>query len=287
MSASFDRTTQDTGNIVALEHVNLTQPDQQIATLFFIMGLGLTRDPYMTVGVDNMWINIGRSQLHMPTQQPQHLQGVIGLVLPDLAALKQRLELVAPRLAGTRFSVRNGADGVDVTCPWGNHFRCHAPDARFGAMNLGLAYVEFDVAPGNAEGIARFYQEAFRARAHVEQRQGTTVAHVGASHQRMTFRETSEPLIPYDGHHVQIYISDFAAPHRFLSERGLITSEDSQHQYRFVDIVDPRSGKVLHKVEHEVRSMLHPLYGRPLINRNPAQALGRYVKGQESYYGPY
>ena len=36
-------------NIRLLEHVNLTQPDQRLATLFYVVGLGLTRDPYMMV----------------------------------------------------------------------------------------------------------------------------------------------------------------------------------------------------------------------------------------------
>ena len=31
------------------------------------MGLGLTRDPYLMTGVGNMWINVGRSQFHLPT----------------------------------------------------------------------------------------------------------------------------------------------------------------------------------------------------------------------------
>jgi hypothetical protein len=47
---TYDRTTQDVGNIVALEHVNVTIPDQQLATLFYVVGLGLTRDPYLMPG---------------------------------------------------------------------------------------------------------------------------------------------------------------------------------------------------------------------------------------------
>jgi hypothetical protein len=43
---------------VALEHVNVWIPDQQIATLFYVTGLGLTRDPYLMPGLENMWINI-------------------------------------------------------------------------------------------------------------------------------------------------------------------------------------------------------------------------------------
>ena len=41
------------------------------------------------------------------------------------------------------------------------------------------------------------------------------------------------------------------------------------------------SGKVLFTVEHEVRSMRHPLYARPLVNRNPEQTNRLYAPGHE------
>ena len=69
------------GNIVSLEHVNLKQPDQRLATIFYVSGLGLTRDPYMMTGVENMWINAGRSQLQLPTGNPQRLRGTIELIV--------------------------------------------------------------------------------------------------------------------------------------------------------------------------------------------------------------
>ena len=47
---TYDRVTQDIGNILALEHVNVTVPDQAVATTFYVSGLGFTRDPYMMVG---------------------------------------------------------------------------------------------------------------------------------------------------------------------------------------------------------------------------------------------
>ena len=84
---TFDRTTEDIGNIVKLEHVNLTMPDQRLATLFYISGLGLTRDPYLVTGVQNMWINAGENQFHLPTREPQLFRGIIGLVVPDQDAL--------------------------------------------------------------------------------------------------------------------------------------------------------------------------------------------------------
>ena len=63
--STFDRTTEDVGNIVELGHVNVRVADQQRALMFYVMGLGLTRDPYLTVGVDNAWINVGTSQALM------------------------------------------------------------------------------------------------------------------------------------------------------------------------------------------------------------------------------
>jgi len=59
----FDRTTEDVGNIVLLEHVNVTQPDQRPTTLFYVVALGGTRDPYIFVGLENMWVNYGRTQI--------------------------------------------------------------------------------------------------------------------------------------------------------------------------------------------------------------------------------
>ena len=70
-AAVYDRPAQDVGNSVHLEHVNVTIPSQHHATLFYVAGLGLTRDPYMMVSDDNMWVNVGRSQFHLPTGRPR------------------------------------------------------------------------------------------------------------------------------------------------------------------------------------------------------------------------
>src|SRR6202166_5165154 len=90
MDKNFDRAAEDLGNIVALEHVNVTVPDQQLATLFYVVGLGLTRDPYLMTSVTNMWVNIGRSQFHLPGNQPQVVRGHVGIVVPDREALLNR-----------------------------------------------------------------------------------------------------------------------------------------------------------------------------------------------------
>jgi catechol 2,3-dioxygenase-like lactoylglutathione lyase family enzyme len=284
MDQHYDRTTEDLGNIVALEHVNVRIPDQRVATTFYVTGLGLTRDPYLMTGTNNMWINIGRSQFHLPTGEPQVLRGRAGLVVPEREALLRRLGKVRHELEGTRFDFREHNAYVEVVSPWGNHLRCHEPEPRFGRITLGMPYVEFDVARGTAEGIARFYREMLDAPASVEEDEGGRAAHAAVGdRQELIYRETDEPPPSYDGHHIQVYIADFAGPHRRLLERDLITEESDQHQYRFQDIVDLDSGKTLFTIEHEVRSMRHPLYNRPLVNRNPAQSNVDYAPGHDAW----
>ena len=63
----YDRDAQAVGNIVHLEHFNVCIPDQRLAILFYVVGLGGTRDPFLFPGLENMWVNFGRSQVHMPS----------------------------------------------------------------------------------------------------------------------------------------------------------------------------------------------------------------------------
>lgn len=284
MDRRFDREEEDLGNVVALEHVNTRVPDQRLATLFYISGLGLTRDPYLMTGVDNMWVNVGKSQFHLPTGDPQVLRGHVGLVVPDVPALLRRLASVAPALEGTSFAFREEDGFVEAVSPWGNRIRCHAPSARFGGMTLGMAYVAFSVPNATAAPIARFYREILRTPAVVVGDEAGEHALVCAGPgQSLVFRETDGPLPAYDGHHIQIYLADFSGPYRRLAERGLVTEESDRHQYRFQDIVDLDTGRPLFVIEHEVRSMRHPLYARPLVNRNPAQTNRDYRPGHDSF----
>jgi hypothetical protein len=80
------------------------------------------------------------------------------------------------------------------------------------------------------------------------------------------FRE-SDAVPDYDGHHIAIYLANFSAPYQYLQERGLITEDIRNHQFRFVDIVDPDTGTPVYALEHEVRSSRHPGFRRQLVNR--------------------
>ncbi len=281
MSKKFDRSTEDVGNILALEHLNLTVPDQGIAARFYVSGLGFTRDPYMDFGVlnfNNMWINVGDQQFHLPEGKPQRFRGRIGLTVPDLSQLRWRLERVAKGLEGTQFACEAHDDHIDVTCPWGNTIRCHAPDE---SMALGIRYLDMEVPPKTTPGIARFYRDVFATPA--TDANGTAQVQLGTN-QTLRFVETDTSIDAYDGHHIAIYVADFSSAHDWLDERSLVTEETDQHQYRFQAIVDPDSTNAAPvELEHEVRSLKHPMYARHLVNRNSGQTFFTFRRGREAF----
>ena len=279
---TFNRSAEDVGNVLSLEHVNVTVPDQGVAALFYVSGLGFTRDPYIDFGQRNMWVNVGAQQFHLPLGKPQVFRGRITVVAPDLADLERRLARVAKPLAGTRFEFSREDDHLRLRCPWGNELQAFGPGSH-GRMALGIPTLEVDVAPGTAPGIGRFYRQVMGC--PVTEADGTARVRVGHD-QTLIFIEKEALAPPYDGHHVAIYLNRSSEPHRWLRERGLITEESDQHQYRFQAIVDPDSGEVLTELEHEVRAMSHPMFHRPLVNRNPAVGFMNYRQGSEIFTPP-
>ena len=280
---TFDRSDEDIGNILNMEHINLTVPDQGMAALFYVSGLGLTRDPYIDFGTFNMWINCGEQQFHLPKRDAQKFRGHIGVVVPNLEDLKSRFKFIEKPMKGTEHAWEEKDDHIQVTCPWGNDIRVYGPD-KFEGVGLGIPYAEVMVAPGSAEGITRFYTEVFDTPARtIDDNEGPRSEVMMGTHQWLTFRETDDAIPDYDGHHIAIYVANFSRPHGFLAEKELITEESDQHQYRFQAIVDPDSGETLVELEHEVRSVKHPMLKRNLLNRNPAQTFFNYREGRDAY----
>jgi hypothetical protein len=279
-----EHTEEDVGNIISLEHVNVQIPDQSVATLFYVMGLGFTRDPYLNVGLNNMWVNVGEQQFHLPTREPQVIDGHVGLVVPDLDALAARLESVAPGLKDTQYSFARKPDHIAVTSPWGNRYCCYTRQPAFGDMTLGMPYVEFSVPRGVMEPVLRFYQVALGAPVAVEKDAAGAVGRVKIGRQQsLLFRESEKPIRPYDGHHIAIYVANFSAPYAYLKSRGLISEEVRNHQFRFKEIVDPEDGSAKFVLEHEVRSLRHPMYHRLFVNRDPAQSQREYRRGWDAF----
>lgn len=273
-STSFDRSTQDVGNIVFFEHVNLRVPDQGLATIFYLEGLGLTRDPYFMVGTGNMWVNIGRQQLHLESGPEQRFRGPIGLVLPDLGALGRRLAAIEKRLAGTRYGWVESPRLITATCPWGNTFRIHDRVGGF-PFAAGMPYVEMNVPAGAAHRIASFYAKILQAETALSgnDETGQSAAVCAGPGQKIIYTETRNEIPDFDGHHICIYLAAFSAPYRRLRDMGSVTSEDNEYQYRFEALGTLEDHSPAYRLQHEVRSLYHPLYLRPLVNRTGEERL--------------
>lgn len=280
---SFDRSVEDVGNVLNLEHFNFTVPDQELAALFYVSGLGFTRDPYMDFATFNMWVNVGEQQFHLPKNKAQVFRGQISLVIPNHNDLKRRLNFVTRFMDGTKFSWQEESEHIRVTCPWGNEFLVLEPSNE-SDMHLGISSAEMLVPTGSAEGISRFYREILDTPAEVNHENDTTTSVVQMGYnQSLKFRESDDSIADYDGHHIAIYISDFSGPHKKLQQFDAIAEESDQHQYRFQRIFDPSTGKTLTELEHEVRSLHHPMKRRVLVNRNASQTFGNYRTGRDAF----
>jgi len=281
----------DIGGIITFEHVNLNVPHQYEAMTYYLEGLGLTRDPFTRVGTTTMWCNVGSQQIHLPTGEPQVINGHIGLVVPSIDHLISRLSAVAPKLQETKFSFEkitcsgvynDHEECVAVTGPYGNKFRVYESRKEFfDKSGLGINYLEELCGVGTAKLIALFYQTYFDTPFVVCEDDGHVVVKVVVGcNQFFIFRETDEEILEYSGYHVAIYINKFCQIYEKFQAEDLLfkfnrfkdtyaTLEEALdwHQFRIHDIVDPSTKQVVHKLEHEVRSLYHPSFLRPLVNR--------------------
>jgi hypothetical protein len=255
----------DIGSLVFLEHVNLRVPDHGPATAFFIEGLGLTRDPYRMVGTRNMWVNVGLQQFHLPLGDPAPWPGEIGLVVPDLEEAERSLRRVAPTLHGSAFRMEREDGTLLAVSPWGHRIRVLPRGA--GRLPQALAYVEFWVPPGTARGIGVFYEQVLDS--PVAPRGGDLVEVTAGPGQVLRFQERPDAGVVPNTSHVAVYLARYRRIYADLERRGLLMQPDRDEQFRFCDIVDPGTGRRLYRFEHEVRSLHHPSYRRPLVNRVP------------------
>lgn len=291
MSDEYDRTTQDVGNILGLEHVNLLQNDRDLADRFWVSTLGFTRDAYIDLGLfGNMWVNLGGQQFHLPAGDPQCFRGRIGLAVADLDLVAKRLTRLLdtfPAAGAAGVAWERVGSTLEVTAPFGSKLVLHAAEDLEWFGTVGMPYVEVDIERGKAPGVVAFYEQMLGAPSQLCESGATPAARVGVGRrQHLRFVETDEPLPDYDGHHIAVYLHDFSGPYGRLRERGLISMETDDHEYRFIDIVDPDSGDVCAQLEHEVRSMFHPMFGRELVNRDDRQGLGtRYRQGHDARPG--
>src|ERR1700688_1395728 len=106
MTNPFNREAENLGNVTGLEHVNVEIPDQGLASDFYLMGMGFTRDPYLSPGTNNMRDNIGKNKFHLPKCEPLVIRDHVGIVSRDREALLDRLSGVKKQLADTKFKFK-------------------------------------------------------------------------------------------------------------------------------------------------------------------------------------
>lgn len=261
-----------------------------------------------------LWANAGASQFHLPYGQVgQRIPGHVGLFFDSLEGLKKRvaehIDCYAHVEEGS--DQATGRDFVRLTDHYGNIFVCRAKDAEapsslrqpiispsdaeewgdiattYGREETecrGIHYVEFQCPPGSASKIASFYDSLLDATTNVvTTAEGSAMAIVGIgnidesgrSTQSLLFRETSEGIPPYDGHHIALYVGQNAADFeqafrnaliagvvwknpRFSDQVDSLEEAQKEQQFRFKDIIDIESGERIMELEHEMRSVDHP-----------------------------
>jgi len=263
----------EVGGMLHLEHVNFPVADYDVASAFFMAGLGFARDPYTRADETNMAVNVGLQQFHLPRKRegtpPMH--GVIGLITPELDAVQARCEALAREgvFDGTPYRYAAGADVHDIVSPFGVRMRLHATGSLPFPRVLGLPYVELPVPPGSAAGIGRFYATVMQAPVTFED--GGRVLRVTAGpYQWLRFVETAG-LASYDNgpFHVAYFVSRFNAVFDTLHGRGVKTGGGRDQVFFFNDLIDTDSEKVVFAFGNEVRSIYHTDFMRPLVNRWP------------------
>eukprot|EP00585_Thalassiosira_rotula_P025431 CAMPEP_0196228202 /NCGR_PEP_ID=MMETSP0913-20130531/143_1 /TAXON_ID=49265 /ORGANISM="Thalassiosira rotula, Strain GSO102" /LENGTH=353 /DNA_ID=CAMNT_0041507785 /DNA_START=124 /DNA_END=1185 /DNA_ORIENTATION=- len=186
-SISTQKQSLDLNGIVWLEHLNLVVGDMALAKKFYIEFLGLSRDE------NPKHFNLGQQQFHIAANEepPQRVTGSIGLAVPSLQRIRERVGNAQLELEGTQFSIVND-DKVaimTITCPWGNTFhlydisideqhpvdltgessqkmvKMHAEGGAYGPHrmsvrgNPGIRYVEIACRMGTVDSIAEFYEQ--------------------------------------------------------------------------------------------------------------------------------
>lgn len=272
-----DEPFPEVGRCVHLEHVNFELDDHDLATVFFMAGLGLTRDPYKRADDTNMGVNVGLQQFHLPRRgnPTPPFPGLVGLVVPDLDGACDRLARLqaAGKFDATPYTLDRAGDMARVTSPFGINMHLHAAGTLPFLRPLGLAYVDVPVPPGTAAGLVSFYRRIMGCPAELTDLDGVPAAVVGVgAHQSLRYRECT--LGSYETHsfHVAIYTTDYNALRRTLKDQDAFMGDALNQTFFFNRLFDPDSGETLIHFQHEMRGLFHPDFMRPLVNRWPLDA---------------
>eukprot|EP00980_Cylindrotheca_fusiformis_P016261 scaffold4829_cov129-Cylindrotheca_fusiformis.AAC.21 len=266
-----------------------------------------------------LWANCGASQFHLPYGDvAQRISGHIGLRYDSLDALKERAKSSsAVKNYEVGLDPRSRREFVKLVDQYDNVFYCRVGNpvntnkrqpiispneteewgehaTKYGLLESecrGIDYVEFLCSPGTAEKIAVFYESVFDATTRcVDAGDGSKVAIIafgevdeaGKADQSLLFKETTESIPAYDGHHIAFYVGKSAADFdvcyknaemadivwvnpRFSDDADTLDKARKWKQFRMKDILDLKTGERIMELEHEVRSVEHEAWpGSPM-----------------------
>ncbi|PPR12984.1 MAG: hypothetical protein CFH42_01962, partial [Alphaproteobacteria bacterium MarineAlpha12_Bin1] len=166
MTEHFPKVLPEVGGILHLDHINFQVSDHDLATVFFIGGLGLTRDPFRRADETNMGVNVGLQQFHLPRRgATPPFSGLIGLIVPDLDIIRLRLSRLnkLQKFKDTPYEANFEDNAAKITSPFGFCIRLHSPKSMHFLKPLGIGYVEIPVPNGVADDILKFYCEVFHS----------------------------------------------------------------------------------------------------------------------------
>ena len=282
MARKFDRSAEDVGNILRTGTSESDRAGSGHCGAVLRLRPRLHARPYVDFGVfnfNNMWVNVGDQQFHLPQGKAQRFRGTIGLVVPDLEQLRWRLDQVGRSLKDTEFGWEVYDDYIGVTCPWGN--RC-AATRRTTRCRSAFAISTWTYPREPAHGIARFYRDVFATPA--TDANGMAEVQMGTN-QIAAIRRERQRRRRYDGHHIAIYVANFSAAHDWLEARTNSSPKNRTSTSTGFRRSSTRSAATaaLVELEHEVRSMKHPMWGRRLTNRNSGQTFVTFHRGREAF----
>ena len=263
------------GGILHLEHFNFEMLEHDMATIFFMNGLGLTRDPYRRVDENNMGVNIGLQQFHLPCRlrETPPFFGEIGLIVPDLQVIRTRLGRLEQmgKFEGTAYQITSFAENkLQIISPWGISMILWKAGILPFQSQLGLAYVDIPVEPGSAAALSVFYGKLLKAPFKLVSldSEATAICTVGP-HQYLRFRERELKDYNLYDFHVAYYITNYNEARDIAMKNGKLLGEGIG-QVCFIDgPFDPDSGRTILGFQQEWRSVYHSDFMRPLVNRWP------------------
>ena len=190
----------DLNGILWMEHINLITGPKVLAEHFYIDILGCTRNPGKSFHV-----NLGQQQFHLAEAKndddenpPQKIFGSVGLAVPNLTTLRERVERALSSLKdddsiwkGTQLGIVSADEDNNILTlrgPWGNLYHIyqvkdddeaatatastpqkmtnfHAQGGPYGSHRMavrgqpGIRFVQVTCPNGKAPAIAQFYRE--------------------------------------------------------------------------------------------------------------------------------